>query len=173
MLNASLHILFYGNQKKLVMEYQFENLILEQEASVFQKNKFYKNYLYNKSFRGFWFDSGEKSYGILLSFKQNSTGVLNLYAQDINGQMSIVKYQIKSDSFSIEPIAHDKVQIAITDFETKMLLPQQGNVDVPDLIEFTIQVLSHNSVYIQFIDYQLFASPINKLRFGLVLARET
>lgn len=154
------------------MENQLGDLILDQEESVFQRNKFYKNYLYNNSFRGFWFDSGEKSYGIVLNFKHNRTRVLSLYAQDFNGQMSIVKYLIKSDSFSIESIAHDKVQIAITDFETKLLLPKQGEIHVPEIIEFTLQVLSHNSVYIQFLDYQLFTSPINKLRFGLVLARE-
>lgn len=154
------------------MEYSLDDLMLDQEESVFQKNKFYKKYLYNNSFRGFWFDSGEKSYGIVLSFKQNETSVLSLYAQDFNGQLSVVKYLIKSDSFSIEPITHDKIQIAITDFETNLLMPRKGNVQVPEIIEFTLQVLSHNSIYIQFIDYQLFTTPINKLRFGLVLARE-
>jgi len=154
------------------MDYHLNDLMLDQEESVFQKNKFYKNYLHNNSFRGFWFDSGEKSYGIVIDFKQNSTGVLNLYAQDFNGQMSMVKYLIKSDSFSIEPIAHDKVRITISDFETKLLLPKQGDLQLPEVIEFTLQVLSHNSVYIQFTDYQFFTSPIDKLRFGLVLARE-
>jgi hypothetical protein len=154
------------------MDYQLNDLMLDQEESVFQKNKFYKNYLHNNSFRGFWFDSGEKSYGIVLSFKQNSRGVLNIYAQDYNGQMSMIKYLIRSDSFSLETIAHDKVRIVITDFEITMLLPKKGNVLAPEIIEFTLQVLSHNSVYIQFPDYQLFTTPINKLRFGLVLARE-
>jgi hypothetical protein len=154
------------------MENQISDLMIGQEESVFQKNIFYKNYLYNNSFRGFWFDSGEKSYGIVLSFRQDNASVLNLYAQDLNGQMSIVKYLIKSDAFSIEPIAYDKVRIAITNYEAKLLLPKHGKFHAPEVIEFTLQVLSHNSMYIQFIDYQLFTSPIDKLRFGLVLARE-
>lgn len=154
------------------MEYQLSDLILDQEETVFQKNKFYKKYLHNKSFRGFWFDSGEKSYGIVLSFKQENASVLNLYAQDVNGQMSMVKYLIRSDSFSLEPITHDKIRVEITDFETTLLLPEDGDIHVPEAIVFTLQMLTNNSVYIQFTDYELFTTPINKLRFGLVLARE-
>ena len=155
------------------MNTQISVIILEQEESVFQKNEFYKKYLHKNSFRGFWFDSGEKSYGIVLSFKQENASVLNLYAQDTNGQMSMIKYLIHSDSFSLEAIAHDKIRIEITDFETKLLLPEKGDMYVPEVIVFTLQMLSHNSVYIQFTDYELFTSPIDKLRFGLVLARET
>ena len=154
------------------MDNQPNDLVLDQKESIFQKNTFYNKYLYNNSFRGFWFDSGEKSFGIVLSFEQNKASALNLYAQDLDGQMTVIKYMIKSDSFSIESIAHDKVQIIIPEFKTNLLLPRIGEVQVPDSIEFTLQILSHNSVYIQFLDYQLFSSPIDKLRFGLVLARE-
>lgn len=154
------------------MDYQPSDLILDREETVFQKNKFYKKYLHNNSFRGFWFDSEEKSYGIVLSFKQENASVLNLYAQDVNGQMSMVKYLIRSDSFSLEPIAHDKIRVEIPDFETILLLPEDGDIHVPEVIVFTLQMLSNNSVYIQFTDYELFTTPIDKLRFGLVLARE-
>ena len=155
------------------MDKQLNDLILDLKKSIFQKNDFLNKYLYNRSFRGFWFDSGEKSYGIVLSFEENQTSALNLYAKDMDGQMIVIKYLIKSDSFSIEPIANDKVQITITEFNTKLLFPRIGGVQVPDSIEFTLQILSHNSVYIQFLNYRLFSSPIDKLRFGLVLARES
>jgi hypothetical protein len=155
------------------MEHQLGELLLEQDESVFQRNTFYKEHLYNNSFRGFWFDSGEKSYGIILSFRQKHSGVLSIFAQDFRGKHTVSKYIIESDSFSMESIAYDKVQISISEYTTNSIPAAEYQIKVPEVIEFTLQVLSHNSVYIQFMDYQLFTSPINKLRFGLVLASES
>jgi hypothetical protein len=169
---STLYRIHSPNPKRNQMDNQFKDLLLDQEESVLQENIFYNDFLYNNSFHGFWYDSGEKSYGIVLNFRSRAAGMLKLYAQDSNGDISVVKYSIKSEAYSIEPIAYDKVLISFTDFETKLIIPRQGEVEVPEKIEFTLQLLSHHSIYIQFTDYQLFTTPINKLRFGLVLARE-
>ncbi|MBA7518551.1 hypothetical protein ES705_10622 [subsurface metagenome] len=147
-------------------------ILTESKRPAAVNNKFFKIHLYKNSFRGFWYDAYEKSYGIKLSFMGNNSGLLNLYAQDAEGNMVVFEYRIKSNAINIDQISYDKVLISTSEYDKELIEPQAGSLKVPPYIEFTLQLLSHNSVYIQFTDYSLYSPPINKLRRGLVLARE-
>ncbi len=146
--------------------------IVDSKNSVPVKNTFFKIHLYKNSFRGFWYDTYDRSYGIKLSFSDKNTSMLNLYAQDARGKMTVFEYEIKSNAIHIDQISYDKVIISTSKYDTVLTEPKGAVLKIPPYIEFTLQLLSHNSVYIQFTDYSMYSPPIKNLKRGLVLARE-
>ena len=149
-----------------------DELLVESNRTIPVKNKFFRAHLYKNSFRGFWYDTYERSYGIKLCFNEKNTSMLNLYARDAKGEMTVFEYEIKSDTFRIDQISYDKVIVSTSEFKSKLIEPSGDTLNVPANIEFTLQLLSHNSIYIQFTDCSMYSPPINKLQRGLVLARE-
>ncbi|MGD2033475.1 MAG: hypothetical protein PVF73_00350 [Bacteroidales bacterium] len=146
--------------------------LIDSKRPVPVKNRFFRAHLYKNSFRGFWYDTGERSYGIKLSFAEQNTSLLKLYAQDSKGEAAVFEYEIKSDDLHIGQISNDKVVISTSDYKARLIEPSGAVLKIPPYIEFTLQLLSHNSVFIQFHDYNMYSPPINHLARGLVLARE-
>lgn len=132
----------------------------------------YHKYLNNQSFRGFYYDTDDRSYGIALEFGKNLNGTLNLFAQVIQGNMNIIEYQIQCDAFSVDTLAYDKVLINSRNYRGKLILPVSGQLNIPEVLEFSVHVLSRNSVYIRFLNHEAFTPPISSFKGGLVLARE-
>ena len=139
---------------------------------VVNEDSVYYKYLNNQSFRGFYYDSEERSYGIVLEFGRNLRGTLNLFAQVIQGNMKTLEYQIECDSFSVDTIAYDKILINSSNYRGLLLVPETGDLIIPETLEFSIQVLTRNSVYIRFLNHEQFTAPISSFKGGLVLARE-
>lgn len=152
------------------MRNQSDELTLDSIESGLNENDFFHVNLKGKTFRGFWYDYNEESYGIILAFKKDTESKLSLFAQDSCGGSSRMEYKIESDSFSLEQIGHDKVLIGIRLYKTECTAGSESKLRLPEYIEFTLYSLSQNSMYIQFLNHKLFSPPINKLRFGLVLA---
>ncbi len=147
-------------------------ILVESNRPIPVNNKFFKTHLYKNSFRGFWYDTYERSYGIKLSFSEKNASMLNFYAEDARGEMTVFEYDIKSDTIRIDQISYDKVIVSTSDYQAKLIEPEGAELKLPSNIEFTLQLLSHNSIYIQFSDCMMYSPPINKLHRGLVLARE-
>ena len=139
---------------------------------VTDKDSIYYKYLNNQSFRGFYYDSDDRSYGIVLEFGKNLSGTLNLYAQVIQGNMNTLEYQIQCDTFSVDTLAYDKILINSSNYRGELLKPETGDLDIPETLEFSVQVLTRNSVYIRFLNHGGFTAPISSFKGGLVLARE-
>lgn len=152
------------------MRNQIDELTLNSIESGLQETDFFHTNLKGKTFRGFWYDHDEESYGIILAFGKDTEGKLSLFAQDSRGGSSLMEYKIESDSFSLERIANDKVLINLRLYKSELLGRSKPDLHLPQNIEFTLYLLSQNSIYIQFINHKLFSPPINKLGFGLVLA---
>jgi len=152
----------------------FKNqLISDLASSDHREIEIYTIYLNNKSFRGFYYDINDKSYGIVLSFSsQDRLESLNLFAQVSQSGATIVEYNIHSRSFLIEQIAYDKVQISATSCNKELILPESGELSIPEVVEFTIQVLTRNSIYLRFLNHESFTPPINSFRGGLVLSHD-
>lgn len=151
---------------------QTDNIILESTDSTPFENNFYQKNLKGKTFRGFWYDQSEKSYGIILDFNFDKERNLCLFAQDIMAGSALIEYRIISKSFAIEQISYDKVLLTLNLFQSDYTSEKRSELRLPEVIEFTLHLLSQNSVYIQFVNHRQFSPPINKLRFGLVLAKE-
>ncbi|MBN1952709.1 MAG: hypothetical protein JW801_16020 [Bacteroidales bacterium] len=132
----------------------------------------YFKYLNNQSFRGFYYDTDDRSYGIALEFGKNLKGTLNLFAQVMQGNMNIIEYQIRCNAFSVDTLAYDKVLINSKNYSGKLQLPNNGTLDIPEVLEFSVQILTRNSVYIRFLNHEAFTPPISSFKGGLVLARE-
>ncbi len=130
----------------------------------------YFKYLHNKLFRGFYYDSDEKSYGIVLSFSQDQTESFNLFAQESKSGTIIMEYKIHSGIFTIEQIAYDKVLISSTSHTEEIMTPEGRMPEIPKVIEFTILVLTRNSIYLRFLNHELYSSPISSFKGGLVLS---
>ena len=135
-------------------------------------NSLYYKYLNNQSFRGFYYDSEDKSYGIVLEFGKYLNGRINLFAQVAQRNMNIIEYQIQCDTFSFDTIAYDRVLITSSNYKSSLLIPEDGNLELPEKLEFSVQILTRNSVYIRFMNAHEFTAPISSFRGGLVLARE-
>lgn len=151
----------------------FENLFKASSSKTTpDPDSLYYKYLNNQSFRGFYYDSEDKSYGIVLEFGKYLNGRLNLHAQVAEGNMNILEYQIQCDTFSINTIAYDKILINSSNFKSRLTLPETGSLELPEILEFSVQVLTRNSVYIRFMNADQYTSPINSYKGGLVLARE-
>lgn len=134
-------------------------------------NIFFK-YLSNHLFRGFYYDSDERCYGIVLSFPQEQPESFDLYAQESKAGKTSVEYKIHSNMFYTEQTAYDKVLIS-SSFHIEELLSVDGkNPKIPENVEFTIQVLTRNSIYLRFLNPELYTSPISSFKGGLVLSRE-
>lgn len=147
-------------------------ILVETNHSIPVNNKFFRAHLYRNSFRGFWYDTDERSYGIKLSFSEKNASLLNFYAEDAKGEMTMFEYQIKSDTIRIDQISYDKVIVSTSEYKAKLIEPKGAELKIPSNIEFSLQLLSHNSIYIQFSDCFSYSPPVNKLHRGLVLARE-
>jgi hypothetical protein len=150
-----------------------DNLIVDTFSSHFTENEFYIKYLRASSFRGFYYDSNDRSYGIVLQFLQNNQSRLNLYAIETEGMFSVVEYRISSEVFLIESVAYDKVLIMTNKYKITSASPASVVIKMPQKIEFTLQLLTRNSFFIRFLDSDQYASPINSFKSGLVLARES
>lgn len=148
------------------------NLIMTKSKPFSNEDSLFYKYLNNQSFRGFYYDSNDKSYGIVLEFGKNLRGTLNLFAQAIQGNISIIEYHIHCDTFTVDTLAYDKILINSKNYEAKLLLPKTGNLDIPETLEFSVQVLTRNSVYIRFLNHEEFTAPISSFKGGLVLASE-
>ena len=135
-------------------------------------NSIYYKYLNNQSFRGFYYDSDEKSYGIVLEFGKYLNGRINLFAQMAKGNMNIIEYQILCDTYSFDTIAYDKILINSSNYKSSLLIPREGQIDLPKNLEFSVQILTRNSVYLKFMNSEKYTAPINSFKGGLVLARE-
>lgn len=146
--------------------------IVEIKRSAVLNSAFFKAHLFRNSFRGFWYDTFQRSYGIKLSFQNKNKSLLCLYMQDTRGEMTVFEYEIRSNEIQIGQIRNDKVIISTSAYTVKLIQPKNTRLKTPVNIEFTLQLLSHNSIYIHFTDYSLYSPPINHLRRGLVLARE-
>jgi hypothetical protein len=149
-----------------------KNIRLLKSKPTTDHDSLYYKYLNNQSFRGFYYDSAERSYGIVLEFGKNLSGKLNLYAQVVQGNINIIEYQVQCNTFSVETLAYDKVLINSKNYRGKLLAPTSDELKIPEVVEFTVQVLTRNSIYIRFLNHEEFTAPINSLKGGLVLARE-
>jgi hypothetical protein len=144
--------------------------LMIRSKSLSNNDTLYLKYLDNQSFRGFYYDSEDRSYGIVLEFGKNMTGKMNLFAQVLQGNISVIEYRIQCDTFSIETLAYDKILIHSSAYKGKLLVPDKGVLKVPETLEFTVQVLTRNAVYIQFRNHEAFTAPISSFKGGLVLA---
>ncbi len=154
------------------MKHFNNKLISEYPLTEHHDIEIYSKYLYNKLFRGFYYDSEDKSYGIILSFLKGNTDSLNLYAQESKSGTVTLDYRIHTDIFTLDQLAYDKVLISATSFDREVLIPEKGSLDFPKIVEFTIQVLTRNSIYLRFLNHELFTPPISSFQGGLVLSRE-
>jgi hypothetical protein len=147
-------------------------ILVESNRTVPVKNKFFRAHLFRNSFHGFWYDTYERSYGIKLSFGEKNGGMLNFYAEDARGKTTMFKYEVKSDTIRLDQISYDKVIVSTSDYKAKLIEPKGEELKLPSNIEFSLQLLSHNSIYVHFSDCMMYSPPVNKLQRGLVLARE-
>jgi hypothetical protein len=148
------------------------DLLVDKFNSHFSENEFYLKYLQNSSFRGFYYDTNDRSYGIVLQFSQNNHSKLGLYALEAEGMLSIMEYRISSDAFLIDSVAYDKVLISTNKYKIESVTSNAGVIKLPKKMEFTIQLLTRNSFYIRFLDSEQYSSPIRSFKGGLVLAKE-
>lgn len=130
----------------------------------------YNNYLHKRHFRGFYYDSEDKSYGIVLSFSQKGQNSMNLFAQESQAGNVLVEYRINCASFTMEQLAYDKVMISASAHKQHMLVPNDGILQVPQVVQFTLQILTRSSIYLKFINHEQFTRPISSFQGGLVLS---
>ena len=133
----------------------------------------YFKYLQNKLFRGFYYDSDDISYGIVLSFKNEQTESFDLYAQESKAGKINLEYKIHSETFALEQMAYDKILLSTDSHNEEILTPEGKLPNTPEIIELTIQVLTRNSIYLRFMNHELYTSPISSFKGGLVLSRYT
>lgn len=148
------------------------NLTDEEDSSSYSESEFYTKYLLNSSFRGFYYDTNDRSYGISLQFLSTGYSTLNLYAVESKGSLSVIEYRISSKAFAMEAVAYDKVLIVAEEFQVESILPESLIIQMPKKLEFTLQLLTRNSLFIRFLDSEKYTSPIKSFKGGLVLARE-
>ena len=153
-----------------------KNFINRPESDVSVANhhdvEIYSKYLYNNTFRGFYYDAEDTSYGIVLSFINDQTDSLNLFAQESKSGTIITEYTIYSENFHIEQKAYDKLLILAKSYEKEILVQDEGMMEIPSVVEFTLQVLTRNSIYLRFLNHVLFTPPISSFKGGLVLSRD-
>lgn len=147
-------------------------VVIDTDAN-YQYIELYFNYLQNRSFRGFYYDSDDISYGIVLSFKNAQTESFDLYAQESKAGKINLEYKIHSGTFSLEQMAYDKVLLSTASHNEDILTPDGKLPKTPEIIEFTIQILTRNSIYLRFLNHELYTSPISSFKGGLVLSRYT
>jgi hypothetical protein len=154
----------------IVMNYYPNDLRVDTFNSHFSENEFYNKYLKNSSFRGFYYDINEKSYGIVLHFPQDDQRKLILNAIESDGILPVVEYQISTDIFLVDVIAYDKV--LITTAKYSLQAPVKDALKVPRKLEFTLQLLTRNTLFIRFTESDKYTSAVKSLKGGLVLSRE-
>lgn len=150
-----------------------DQLTRQSPSSISFENDFYLRYLKGFKFRGFWYDHQEKSYGITLSFHREDSSRLSLFAQDRFQTSKLNEYCLESDTFFLDQIAYDKILISLSVFRLYRESEPDADLSFPSTIEFSMQLLSQNSFYLQFLNHKQYSPPINKLRFGIVLARDS
>ena len=155
------------------MRHYPNNLNVDTFNSHYSDNEFFNKYLRSGSFRGFYYDANERSYGIVLEFSHNHKTRLSLYAKELEGMVSIREYHIVSDVFVIENVAYDKVLVSTSQYKIEAVMPNNGPVKLPVNLEFTLQLLTRHSFFIRFLSSDQYGSPIGSFKGGLVLSRET
>jgi hypothetical protein len=151
----------------------FKNSLIDDYSSIDSRdNEIYTKYLYNKSFRGFYYDVNEKSYGIVLEFSPNHPESLTLFAQEAQSGSTVIEYAIHSHLFRIEQLAYDKILISAIECENELLFPEDTLLNIPKTVEFTIQVLTRHSIYLRFLNHTLYTPPISSFQGGLILSRD-
>ena len=107
----------------------FRDRIIPESSSVDNRDiELYTKYLYNKSFRGFYYDTDEKSYGIVLRFSPVHPESLTLYAQESKAGSTIFEYTIHSKLFLIEQMAYDKVLVSAVSCEKSASFKSSGKI---------------------------------------------
>jgi len=135
-----------------------------------QEVEIFNIYLLNKHFRGFYYDSDDRSYGIVLSL--SSSGNLKLFAQETKSGSTLSEFRLQADNFYIEQTAYDKIIVSAAVSGKNTYITNNTGLELPEKMEFSIQILSRNSIYIRFLSPELFTPPISSFRIGLVLSRE-
>jgi hypothetical protein len=155
------------------MKHYPSDLNVDTFNSHYTENEFFNKYLCSGSFRGFYYDANERSFGITLQFPNNHKTKLSIYAKELQGIVSITEYHIVSRVFVIENVAYDKVLISTSKYIIESALPGTNAVKLPACLEFTLQLLTRNSLFIRFLSSDQYGTPIGSFKGGLVLARET
>jgi hypothetical protein len=155
------------------MKVNRHNLTEESFSQRLMEDEFFANYLSNSDFHGYYYDSNDKSYGITLQFRSTGYNIMNLYAIESLGNLSVIEYRIGANDFSIESVAYDKVLITADQYHVESIIPSSQIVQMPQKIEFTLQLMTRHSLFIRFLDSEKYPSPIRAFKSGLVLARET
>ncbi len=143
-------------------------------ASYFSDNELFTKYLSNSTFRGFYYDAENKSYGLSIHFSAGRDNELIISAIESQCGISISQYEIVSKSYSIESMAYDKVLISVRNYKIVHGIRMKADADIqlPAIVEFVLLLLSRDSMFIYFPNPELYASPIKSIKGGLVLSRE-
>jgi hypothetical protein len=147
------------------------DLLVDKFNSHYSENEFYNKYLKNSSLRGFYFDCDDRSCGIVMQFLEGNDKI-SIHAIESVGNYPVTDYLIIASSLLIECVAYDRVLLSTSRYRIENISTQSNSIKIPSTLEFTLQMMTRNALFIRFINSEQYDAPIRSLKGGLVLSRE-